>query len=58
MGGAILPKLMGAVADKYDMSRAFIVPMVCFVLIALYGFYWPKLSQAESLQDVNTAGGH
>ena len=58
MGGAILPKLMGAVADKYDMSRAFIVPMVCFVLIALYGFYWPKLSQAESLQEVNTAGGH
>jgi MFS transporter, FHS family, L-fucose permease len=26
MGGAILPKLMGAVADKYDMSRGFIVP--------------------------------
>ena len=27
MGGAILPKLMGYVADKYDMSRGFIVPM-------------------------------
>src|SRR5665811_1540226 len=24
MGGAILPKLMGAVADKFDMSRGFI----------------------------------
>lgn len=58
MGGALLPKLMGAVADKYDMSRGFIVPMVCFVLIACYGYYWPKLSKAESLHGVGTAGGH
>jgi FHS family L-fucose permease-like MFS transporter len=58
MGGAILPKLMGAVADKYDMSRGFIVPMVCFVLIALYGYYWPKLSKAESLHGLSTSGGH
>ncbi len=46
MGGAILPKLMGAVADQYDMSRGFIVPMVCFVFVALYGFYWPRLRKA------------
>jgi FHS family L-fucose permease-like MFS transporter len=49
MGGAILPKLMGYVADKFDMSRAFIVPMFCFALVALYGFNWPKFSKAESL---------
>jgi FHS family L-fucose permease-like MFS transporter len=49
MGGAMLPKLMGAVADRYDMSRGFIVPMACFVLVALYGYLWPKLSKAESL---------
>ena len=58
MGGAILPKLMGAVADKYDMSRGFIVPMVCFALIALYSFNWPRFSQAESLHEVKTSGGH
>jgi MFS transporter, FHS family, L-fucose permease len=58
MGGAILPKLMGAVADKYDMSRGFIVPMVCFVLIACYGFLWPRLSGAASLHGVGPAGGH
>jgi MFS transporter, FHS family, L-fucose permease len=46
MGGAILPKLMGYVADQSNMSRGFAVPMVCFVLIALYGFYWPRLSKA------------
>jgi FHS family L-fucose permease-like MFS transporter len=49
MGGAILPKLMGYVADKYDMSRGFIVPAVCFSFVAMYGFNWPRLSRAESL---------
>ena len=58
MGGAVLPKLMGHVADVYDMSRGFIVPMACFIFIAFYGFLWPKLSKADSLNSVNTAGGH
>src|SRR5262249_51610962 len=34
MGGAILPKLMGYVADVYDMSRGFIVPVFCFAFVA------------------------
>jgi hypothetical protein len=58
MGGAVLPKLMGYVADEYDMSRGFIVPLVCFALVAVYGFSWPKLSKADSLNGVKTAGGH
>ena len=51
MGGAILPKLMGHVADMYDMSRGFIVPMFCFGFVAFYGYWWPRFSKAESLQD-------
>jgi FHS family L-fucose permease-like MFS transporter len=58
MGGAILPKLMGYVADKFDMSRGFIVPMFCFALVALYGFAWPKLAKAESLRSVPVTAGH
>jgi FHS family L-fucose permease-like MFS transporter len=58
VGGALLPKLMGAVADHYDMSRGFIVPLLCFVLIAIYGYTWPKLSRAESMHGVSTSGGH
>jgi FHS family L-fucose permease-like MFS transporter len=57
MGGAILPKLMGAVADKYDMSRGFIVPMFCFAFVAFYGFNWPKFSGVESLH-TELKGGH
>jgi len=58
MGGAVLPKLMGYVADQYDMSRSFIVPMLCFAFVAFYGFLWPKLSNAESLHAVSTSKGH
>ena len=58
MGGAVLPKLMGFVADEYDMSRGFIVPLACFVFVACYGFFWPKLSGAESMSGVKTSGGH
>lgn len=58
MGGAVLPKWMGAVADHYDMSRAFVVPMVCFLLIALYGYAWPILSRAEALHGVGASRAH
>jgi MFS transporter, FHS family, L-fucose permease len=58
MGGAILPKVMGAVADKYDLSRGFIVPMLCFAVVAAYGFMWPRLSGADSMRGVSTTGGH
>jgi MFS transporter, FHS family, L-fucose permease len=58
MGGAIVPKLMGAVGDHHGMSRAFIVPLVCFALIAVYGYSWSKLSQLESPRPLKPAGGH
>jgi FHS family L-fucose permease-like MFS transporter len=58
MGGAILPKLMGKVGDMSDMSRAFIVPMLCFGFVAFYGFMWSKFSGAASMHGVKTTGGH
>ena len=58
MGGAILPKVMGSIADKYDLSRGFIVPMLCFAFVAFYGFMWPRFSGAESMHGVSTSGGH
>jgi fucose permease len=58
VGGALLPPVMGAVAEHYDMSRGFIVPLICFVFIALYGYGWPKLSRVEALHGVGASGGH
>jgi FHS family L-fucose permease-like MFS transporter len=58
MGGALLPKVMGKVADEYDMSRAFIVPLGCFAIVAAYGFLWPKLAGAENMSGVDVTKGH
>ncbi len=58
MGGAILPKLMGYVADKYDMSRGFIVPSLCFIIVAFYGFNWPRFSTAELRQGTRVPSLH
>ena len=58
MGGALLPKLMGAVGDAYDMSRAFIVPMACFAFVAFYGYAWPRLSGSASLGGGRPSIGH
>jgi len=58
MGGAILPKLMGYVADQYDMSRGFIVPLFCFAFVAFYGYSWPRLSKAEGMHLAKTPGRH
>ena len=49
-GGALMPKFMGHLGDVYDMSTSFWMPLVCFILIALYGFCWPKLSRAEDVR--------
>lgn len=57
-GGALLPKLMGAISEHYDVSKGFIVPLVAFIGVAAYGYLWPKLSRAESLHGVGASGGH
>ena len=46
MGGALLPKLMGYVADKYDMSRGFIVPDV---LLRLRGLLRLQLAEVQQV---------
>jgi hypothetical protein len=38
VAAALRPRNFGAIADMSDLSRAFIVPMVCFGFIAFYGF--------------------
>jgi len=49
MGGALLPKLMGYVADKHGMSAGYVVPMACFAIVAFYGFFWSRFSGFDSM---------
>ncbi|MGA3172282.1 MAG: MFS transporter [Chthoniobacteraceae bacterium] len=58
MGGAILPKLMGYVGDKFDMSRAFIVPLGCFAFVAFYGFNWARLAKSEGVRGMSPLSEH
>ena len=37
LGGAIIPKLQGALADRIGLQPSFIVPVVCYVYIAIFG---------------------
>ena len=36
VGGAIAPVVMGYMADTLSMGIAFIVPMLCFIGVALF----------------------
>jgi FHS family L-fucose permease-like MFS transporter len=58
MGGALVPKVMGHVGDVTNMSVAFIVPLLCFVGVASYGFFWSRLSGDEGLSGFKPGAGH
>ncbi|MDX6766445.1 MAG: MFS transporter [Candidatus Methylacidiphilales bacterium] len=58
MGGAIVPKLMGHVADEHGMSTGFVVPLVCFLAVAAYGFNWVRLSGSSGVVGLQGTKGH
>jgi FHS family L-fucose permease-like MFS transporter len=37
LGGAIIPKLQGALADRIGLHPSFIIPAVCYIYIAIFG---------------------
>ena len=57
-GGAVVPQIMGAVGDAHGMSKAFVVPLLCFAFVGAYGYLWPRLSGHEAMVGVNTSKGH
>jgi FHS family L-fucose permease-like MFS transporter len=38
VGGALMPFVMGLVADKYSIHYAYIIPLLCFIVVAWYGY--------------------
>ena len=49
VGGAIAAPFMGHIADLHSMRTGFIVPLICFAFIALYGATWARFSRLDSL---------
>jgi MFS transporter, FHS family, L-fucose permease len=48
VGGAIIPVIMGHIADVSTMALGFIVPLVCFAFIVYYGISGYRVRQAFS----------
>ena len=48
VGGAVMPLFMGWLADNWGMRIGFLMPLICFVVIAAYGFLWKKLEAKDS----------
>jgi MFS transporter, FHS family, L-fucose permease len=52
VGGAILPLAEGHLADRVGVQHAFIIPAVCYIYIALFGFL------ASRRKDINQDPRH
>ena len=48
IGGGIAPLLMGHIADLHSLRASLVVPLVCFVVIALYGAAWQRFEAWDS----------
>ena len=42
VGGAIVPPLIGYVADKMGIQHSFVIPALCYLFIAYYGLWGSK----------------
>ncbi len=46
VGGAVIPPLMGFLADKIGIQYAFILPIICYIYVAYYGLSGYKPTRA------------
>jgi FHS family L-fucose permease-like MFS transporter len=42
VGGAVVPALIGALADKAGIQNSFVIPIFCYLFIAYYGLWGSK----------------
>jgi FHS family L-fucose permease-like MFS transporter len=48
VGGAIVPYLIGKLADTVGIQHAFVIPALCYLFIAYYGLWGSKPSRTAS----------
>lgn len=48
VGGAVVPVLQGALADRIGVQPAFVLPLACYVYIIHYGFSGSRLADAAA----------
>ena len=52
VGGAIVPYVMGQIADHNSTAFAYWVPLVCFVVVAWYGWRGYRIKGGKSSETV------
>lgn len=60
LGGALIPPLQGLLADAKGVQFSFVLPIVCYVYLAYYGWKIPKLltKQQIELNEESAKKGH
>lgn len=47
VGGAVMTPIMGLVADRFGMRIGFVIPLLCFGFVAVYGAAWRTLKARD-----------
>lgn len=42
-GGAVFPPIQGIMADKYGVAMSYLLPILCFTIVGIYGLKYNKL---------------
>jgi FHS family L-fucose permease-like MFS transporter len=48
VGGAVVPYLLGALADRVGIQHAFVIPVICYLYIAYYGMWGSKSARTAA----------
>jgi FHS family L-fucose permease-like MFS transporter len=58
VGGALIPFVMGSLAEYYSTSFSYIVPLVCFIVVLFFGLHGYKIRNKyeKVLPDTKLAG--
>jgi MFS transporter, FHS family, L-fucose permease len=49
VGGALMPYVMGSIADAKSTPFSYIVPLLCFAVVMLFGLYGYKIKKHEKV---------
>ena len=58
VGGALVPQVMGALAQSRSTPFSFIVPLICFVFVFLFAVYGYKIKIDSGKSIINTKSGN
>ncbi|MEO6849448.1 MAG: sugar MFS transporter, partial [Mucilaginibacter sp.] len=58
VGGALVPVVMGFVADKYSTSVSYSIPLFCFLVVAWYGWKGYRVKNGDNSSPVKVEFRH